>query len=174
MLRMLEQQEMVSLDEVRNKLEQKNVMKIIKSLYLRGLIVMEEEMKENYRPKFEELLVLGDVWNNDELGNTELSRLEKRSPKQFEAMMQLLGNRRETWNIQAFVQQFGVARTVLKQLEKKELLKIEKVRRDHLRLRKGEEKPYELNEEQAAAVAVIEGAFSQNIPCLVVVACSCY
>ncbi len=166
-LRMLEQQEMVSLDEVRNKLEQKNVMKIIKSLYLRGLIIMEEEMKENYRPKFEELLVLGDVWNNDELGNAELSRLEKRSPKQFEAMMQLLGNRRETWNIQVFVQQFGVARTVLKQLEKKELLKIEKVRRDHLRLRKGEEKPYELNEEQAAAVAVIEGAFAQNIPCLV-------
>jgi len=61
-LELLGKKDGVSLDEIHQKLGVKNVLKHVKSLYLRGLVVMEEELKENYRPKSEEFLSLSSLW----------------------------------------------------------------------------------------------------------------
>jgi primosomal protein N' (replication factor Y) len=147
-----------SLDEVRSKLEQKNVLKTIKSLYMRGLILMEEELKENYRPKFEEIVELNpEVWENEASANASISALERRSMKQFNQMILLLGWNNKPIVLAEFLRHPSADRPTIKQLEKKELLYIRKVPRDHLKLRRGDNRNYELTEEQFQAVIEISG-----------------
>ncbi len=166
-LQFLSTKGIASLDEVRSKLEQKNVLKTIKSLYMRGLILMEEELKENYRPKFEEVVQLNpEIWENEGTANAAINQLEKRSMKQFNQMILLLG-----WSIKPivladFLRHPAADRPTVKQLEKKELLSIQKVPRDHLKLRKGDNRNYELTEEQFQAVLGIRASFNQDKPTL--------
>ena len=156
-----------SLDEVRSKLEQKNVLKTIKSLYMRGLILMEEELKENYRPKFEEIVELNpEVWENEASANAAISALERRSMKQFNQMILLLGWNNKPIVLAEFLRHPSADRPTIKQLEKKELLYIRKVPRDHLKLRRGDNRNYELTEEQFQAVIEIRAIFNEGKPAL--------
>ncbi|MFN6047615.1 MAG: hypothetical protein ACK45C_06325, partial [Bacteroidota bacterium] len=138
----------VSLDEIHQKLGVKNVLKHVKSLYLRGLVVMEEELKENYRPKFEEFLSLSSLWEDAELANLRLNALERKAPKQYEAIMQVLGTGKRELAVADLVKGMALDRTVLKQLEKKELVVIQKRRRDHLQVIRGGEQKFALTPEQ--------------------------
>ena len=118
-LELLGKKDGMSLDDIHQKLAVKNVLKHVKSLYLRGLVVMEEELKENYRPKFEEFIELCSIWEDSELANLSLNALERRPPKQYEAMMHILGPGKRELTVESIVKGFEVDRTVLKQLEKK-------------------------------------------------------
>lgn len=166
-LKFLEAKSIVSLDEVRSKLEQKNVLKTIKSLYLRGLILMEEELKESYRPKFEEVVELNvEIWENEDFANQALNKLESKSIKQFNQMLLLLGSAETPIRMSDFLRNQAADRAALKQLEKKDLLRIRKVSREHLMLRKGDNRHYELNEDQFQAVVDIGAAFNAGKPAL--------
>lgn len=166
-LQFLEVKKIASLDEIRSKLEQKNVLKTIKSLYLRGFILMEEELKENYRPKFEEVIELNtDVWENESTANEVLNKLESRSMKQFNQMLLLLGSSNTPILMSEFLKNSAADRPSLKSLEKKELVRIVKVRRDHLTLRMGDNRDYELTEVQFQAVLDAQTVLKQNKPVL--------
>ena len=116
-LELLGKKDGVSLDEIHQKLAVKNVLKYVKSLYLRGLVVMEEELKEHYRPKFEEFISLSSLWEDSELANLRLNALERKAPKQYEAMMQLLGTGKRELLLTELVKGMEMDRTVLKTLE---------------------------------------------------------
>ncbi len=166
-LHFLEVKNIVTLDEVRLKLEQKNVLKSIKSLYMRGLILMEEELKENYRPKMEEIVELNaEIWENEAAANTALTKLESKSLKQFNQIILLLGSPEKPIVLADFLKKQGADRPAIKQLEKKELLSILKVPRDHLKLRMGDNRDYELTAEQFQAVLDVRSHFKQNKPVL--------
>ncbi len=165
-LELLGKKDGVSLDEIHQKLAVKNVLKYVKSLYLRGLVVMEEELKENYRPKFEEFLSLSSLWEDAELANLRLNALERKAPKQYEAIMQVLGTGKRELAVADLVKGMALDRTVLKQLEKKELVVIQKRRRDHLQVIRGGEQNFALTPEQQQAKSIIQEAFDQQKPAI--------
>lgn len=165
-LELLGKKDGVSLDEIHQKLAVKNVLKYVKSLYLRGLVVMEEELKEHYRPKFEEFISLSSLWEDSELANLRLNALERKAPKQYEAMMQLLGTGKRELLLTELVKGMEMDRTVLKQLEKKELVVIQKRRRDHLQVIRGGAEKFALTPEQQQAKSLIQEAFEHQKPAL--------
>lgn len=165
-LELLGKKDGVSLDEIHQKLAVKNVLKYVKSLYLRGLVVMEEELKENYRPKFEEFLSLSSLWEDAELANLRLNALERKAPKQYEAIMQVLGTGKRELAVADLVKGMALDRTVLKQLEKKELVVIQKRRRDHLQVIRGGEQNFALTpEQQKQNPSSKKPLISKNPPC---------
>lgn len=165
-LELLGKKDGVALDEIHQKLGVKNLLKPVKSLYLRGLVVMEEELREQYRPKFEEFVSLSSLWEDSELANLRLNALEKRAPKQYEAMLQLLGTGKRELMVSEVVKAQQVERTILLQLQKKELIEIQKRRRDHLQVIRGGDQKFALTREQQTAKILIQQAFDQQKPAL--------
>ena len=165
-LELLGHKDGLSLDEIHQKLAVKNVLKHVKSLYLRGLVVMEEELKENYRPKYEEFLELGLIWGDAERANAALGVMERRAQKQYEAMMHLLGTGKREMPVETIVKGMGVERAVLKQLEKKTFVSLVKRRRDHLQVTRGVAQDYQLTALQKTALDVVRNAFESQQPAL--------
>ena len=165
-LELLGHKDGLSLDEIHQKLAVKNVLKHVKSLYLRGLVVMEEELKENYRPKYEEFLELGLIWGDAERANAALGVMERRAQKQFEAMMHVLGTGKREMPVETIVKGMGVERAVLKQLEKKTFVSLVKRRRDHLQVTRGVAQDYQLTALQKTALDVVRNAFESQQPAL--------
>ena len=165
-LELLGHKDGLSLDEIHQKLAVKNVLKHVKSLYLRGLVVMEEELKENYRPKYEEFLELGLIWGDAERANAALGVMERRAQKQYEAMMHVLGTGKREMPVETIVKGMGVERAVLKQLEKKTFVSLVKRRRDHLQVTRGVAQDYQLTALQKNALDVVRNAFESQQPAL--------
>ena len=165
-LELLGHKDGLSLDEIHQKLAVKNVLKHVKSLYLRGLVVMEEELKENYRPKYEEFLELGLIWGDAERANAALGVMERRAQKQYEAMMHVLGTGKREMPVETIVKGMGVERAVLKQLEKKTFVSLVKRRRDHLQVTRGVAQDYQLTALQKTALDAVRNAFEAQQPAL--------
>jgi primosomal protein N' (replication factor Y) (superfamily II helicase) len=165
-LELLGHKDGLSLDEIHQKLAVKNVLKHVKSLYLRGVVVMEEELKENYRPKYEEFLELGLIWGDAERANAALGVMERRAQKQYEAMMHVLGTGKREMPVETIVKGMGVERAVLKQLEKKTFVSLVKRRRDHLQVTRGVAQDYQLTALQKTALDVVRNAFEAQQPAL--------
>jgi primosomal protein N' (replication factor Y) (superfamily II helicase) len=165
-LELLGHKDGLSLDEIHQKLAVKNVLKHVKSLYLRGVVVMEEELKENYRPKYEEFLELGLIWGDAERANAALGVMERRAQKQYEAMMHVLGTGKREMPVETIVKGMGVERAVLKQLEKKTFMSLVKRRRDHLQVTRGVAQDYQLTALQKTALDVVRNAFEAQQPAL--------
>ena len=165
-LELLGHKDGLSLDEIHQKLAVKNVLKHVKSLYLRGLVVMEEELKENYRPKYEEFLELGLIWGDADRANAALGVMERRAQKQYEAMMHVLGTGKREMPVEMIVKGLGVERAVLKQLEKKTFVSLVKRRRDHLQVTRGGAQDYQLTALQKTALDVVRNALEAQQPAL--------
>ncbi len=165
-LKLLDNKDNLSLDEIHLKLGVKNVLKRIKLLYLKGLIVIQEELKDNYRPKFEEVIALTFICEDSSVLNETLIGLEKRAPKQYEAMMALLGLGKKEVPIEMLTKQKLIQRETLKQLEKKGFLSLIKLRRNHLEVTLGVSQEYSLNDEQLRALDTIQEAFDNGKPAL--------
>lgn len=165
-LELLGHKDGLSLDEIHQKLAVKNVLKHVKSLYLRGLVVMEEELKENYRPKYEEFLELGLIWGDADRANAALGVMERRAQKQYEAMMHVLGTGKREMPVEVIVKGLGVERAVLKQLEKKTFVSLVKRRRDHLQVTRGGAQDYQLTALQKTALDVVRNALEAQQPAL--------
>ena len=165
-LELLGHKDGLSLDELHQKLAVKNVLKHVKSLYLRGLVVMEEELKENYRPKYEEFLELGLIWGDADRANAALGVMERRAQKQYEAMMHVLGTGKREMPVEMIVKGMGVERAVLKQLEKKTFVSLVKRRRDHLQVTRGGAQDYQLTALQKTALDVVRNALEAQQPAL--------
>jgi len=110
----LDIQNQLTLSEVESIVEQKKVIPLIKTLIEKRLVLMEEELKEKYKPKIESFVRLYPKYRNEgELGKL-FDQLEKRAFKQLEVLM-------------AFIQLSGFGRNDEREVKKNELTaKIEK------------------------------------------------
>ena len=63
-LSMLLQEGAQKVEDIQKLLDQKSVMKLIKSLYIKGVITMEEELKQNYKPKWLEMVIHNELIAN--------------------------------------------------------------------------------------------------------------
>ena len=149
----------IAVEQVQSALKMKSVLKYIKSMYVKGIISMEEELKENYKPKFSEWIFCTDFWDNETDANLALNQMERKSIKQFEAMMYILGAPGKQIESKQLVLNKSVSRNTLISLEKKGYIQLVKKREDRFHAIQGEGDLVELTDTQKVAVDEIEQAF---------------
>lgn len=79
---------MVSISDVVKILEQQKVIPVIKSMIEKGIVLLEEELKDKYRPRREKFIVLMEPYisGEEELRNL-FDSLERKAPKQLDLLM---------------------------------------------------------------------------------------
>jgi primosomal protein N' (replication factor Y) len=83
----LDIQKKLSVTEIENIVEQKKVIPLLKSLIEKNVILMEEELKERFRPRQETFLKLTPEYKNEKKLQELFSRLEKKAFRQVEVLM---------------------------------------------------------------------------------------
>ena len=83
----LEIRNVLSINEVSEILEQKTAYPIIKSLIEKGVVIIEEELKEKFKPKIATFVKITDYADNEDNLKTIFDSLEKRAVKQLEVLM---------------------------------------------------------------------------------------
>lgn len=82
----LRAQDILSMQDISEILEQKTVYPMIKGLIEKRVVVLEEEIKERYRPKLESFVRLTEQAENEDALRLFFDELEK-APKQLELLM---------------------------------------------------------------------------------------
>ena len=83
----LEIRNVLSIHEVSEIIEQKTVYPLIKSLIEKGVVLVQEELKEKYKPKIEAFLRFTETANKEENLKTIFSSVEKKAHKQLDVLM---------------------------------------------------------------------------------------
>jgi len=83
----LDIQKKLTLTEVENIIEQKKVIPVIKGLIEKNIVLVEEELKERYKPKKETYIKLLDEYQDEEKMQELFTQLEKRAFRQLEVLM---------------------------------------------------------------------------------------
>jgi primosomal protein N' (replication factor Y) (superfamily II helicase) len=79
----------ISLGEVADILNIKNTFPVIRSLFDKGLIIINEEIKDRYKPKIRIQITLSPLYQNNSPELKPLfEALEKRAPRQLEVLLQ--------------------------------------------------------------------------------------
>jgi primosomal protein N' (replication factor Y) (superfamily II helicase) len=90
-----------------------------------GLVLTEEELKERYRPKMERVVALAPNYCEESAVQGLLDLLEKRAPKQAEALLAYLGAA-PTWGAliaeKPLLQRLGAGTEVMRKLEERGVL----------------------------------------------------
>lgn len=165
-LGLLLQQKSVRVEDIQQLLNQKSVMKIVKTMYLRGVISMEEELRENYKPKRVAMVELNDLWLDNDAANEALNALEKKAPKQFNAILGLLGKGMKPQVLGDFLKEYNTDRTVMRALQSKGLLRIYEEQVARFVSTEGLGGVYQLNEAQTQAKESIFEGFQLKKPVL--------
>ena len=149
-------------DAVAEMLGQKSGMKQIKSLYLKGIAVLKEEISERYKPKWEEIISLSPQWDDTVFANETLNQLEKRAPRQADAIMAVLGMGKGTFPKKELTEKHGIDSAHIRTLVQKGLLIQERRQVDRLKRLVSEPDELELTPEQAIANQQINNAFESG------------
>lgn len=83
----LEVRNILTLNDVSEIIEQQKVYSIIKSLIEKGVILIQEELKEKFKPKIESFVRITDYADDEENLKTIFSSLEKKAAKQLEVLI---------------------------------------------------------------------------------------
>ncbi len=83
----LEIRTVLSINDVSEILEQKTVYPILKTLIEKGVVLINEELKEKYKPKIESFVSLSTYADNEENLKIIFPLLEKKAPKQLDVLL---------------------------------------------------------------------------------------
>ncbi len=165
-LEALHKKKQLRIDEAATAIGLKSPMKYIKSLYQRGIILMHEEVKENYRPKMETYVCLTPEWDDPEFARTTLEKLEKKAPKQANVILAAMGMGKGEFPLNRLTAEYDVATSHIAALEEKGLLKRLKKEVGRLAKNEGSNDSFELSGEQQLAADSIAQSFANKQPAL--------
>ncbi len=83
----LELRNVLTLTEISEIVEQKTAYPIIKSLIEKGIVLIQEELKEKFKPKIATFVRITEYADNEENLKTIFDTLEKKAAKQLEVVM---------------------------------------------------------------------------------------
>ncbi|MES2592451.1 MAG: primosomal protein N' [Bacteroidota bacterium] len=83
----LEIRDVLSIQDVSQILDQKTVYPVIKALIEKGAVLIQEELKEKFRPKIESFIRLTEQADNEENLKNIFPLLEKKAHKQLDALI---------------------------------------------------------------------------------------
>jgi primosomal protein N' (replication factor Y) len=115
----LERQHYLTISDISKILDIQKVFPIVKTLFEKNIIILEEELKNNYKPKKEAYINLAAQYTSDKQLSQLFDLLEKKAPKQIEILMEFISmsNKRKLKN---------------QSLSLNELLKDNKTRREQI------------------------------------------
>ncbi len=78
----------IEISKISRIIDQQKIIPVVKTLIEKGVVVLEEEVREKYRPKKETYIALGESYTADEESLRQLfDRLERKAKKQLEILM---------------------------------------------------------------------------------------
>ena len=164
----LQIQPILSLDEISSILGVKGIHKIIKSLYEKNIIVLEEEVQEKYKPKIKTFV----DWNYENYPSkeslTSAFNVLKSAPKQQDLLLQIFGD--GDWEYQSFkikrsqlVKKYNSTSAAVNGLVKKGIFVLHEEEEGRLRKYDGETVGLpKLNDEQELGFQSIKKQFNEK------------
>jgi len=155
----------LTVSDIAKLLGQKTVMPILKALFEKNIINISEEVSERYKPRTRTFITLNPIYHNQENLKELFNILEKRAPKQADAVLAYIKLSRHQKSISKneLIEESGAGAASIKSLVEKEVFIAEE--KNVSRLYYEEEEAldtFELSEEQQTAVNHIKQEFEQK------------
>lgn len=166
----LEHQAILKVHEVAAIIERKNVLPILNRLLDKNIILLKEEIYEQYKPKLVRYVKLGANYQSEEKLEKLIESLT-RAPKQslvILSLFQLQATTKKPIKVSELEQASGGSKAVIKTLIDKKILEEYHIRRDRVTYAGSEENTdlKSLNEYQETALLDIRKSFENKKPCL--------
>lgn len=166
----LQYQSILKVHEVAAIVERKNVLPILNRLLDKNIILLKEEIYEQYKPKLVRYVKLGVNYLSEEKLEALLESLT-RAPKQSQVILslfQLQATTKKPIKVTELEQASGGSKAIIKTLIDKHILEAYHIRRDRVTYDGAEENAdlKTLNQYQETALLDIQKSFEDEKPCL--------
>jgi primosomal protein N' (replication factor Y) len=165
----LQQQSSLKVQEIISILNKKNILPVLQKMMARDIIVLEEEIKESYKPKLIRYVKLHSKYESDE-GLGQLLEILKSANKQKEivlAFFQLRASEKKPITVKKLVEISKSTSTVIKTLIEKEIFEEYFLQHDRISFDgKASEKQLQLSDAQEGAFMAIKDNFLEKEVCL--------
>jgi primosomal protein N' (replication factor Y) (superfamily II helicase) len=156
----------ITINKLNIATDRKDLMPVVKNLIDKGTLTIEEFLKENYKPRFRESIILKAEWQDENRISELLNKFEKRAPKQAELIIHFLrlGDfSSDKKNIEVskelLMNSFNSTPSILSTLVKKNIFEISRIEISRLTDNSITTEPKELNEKQTEAFLKIKNEF---------------
>lgn len=165
----LHHQSSLKVQDIVSILNKKNILPVLQKMILKDIIVLEEEIKESYKPKLIRYVKLHSQYETDQ-GLEQLLQVLKSAHKQKEIVLsyfQLRALEKSPVTVKKLTEVSGSTSTVIKALIEKEILEEYFIQHDRVSYEgKASEKQLLLSEAQEAAFDSIKKNLSEKEVCL--------
>ena len=165
----LQQQSSLKVQDIISILNKKNIFPILQKMMTKDIIVLEEEIKENYKPKLIRYVKLHSKYESDQ-GLGELLEVLKNASKQKEivlAYFQISASEKKPITVKRLVEVSNSSSTIVKALIEKEIFEEYFLQHDRVSFQgKASEKQLQLSEAQEIAFTQIKENFIEKEVCL--------
>ena len=165
----LQHQSSLKVQEIASILNKKSILPILQKMMAKNIIVLEEEIKENYKPKLVRYVKLHHKYESDQ-GLNELLDVLKNASKQKEivlAYFQLSASEKKPITVKKLVEVSNAASSVVKALIDKEIFEEYLLQQDRVSYNgTASEKQLQLSEAQETAFTAIKQSLTEKEVCL--------
>src|SRR5690606_26680450 len=166
----LQTQSSLKIQEIIQLLDKKTVLPVINRLVAKNIVVVNQEIFEQYKPKLIRYVKMGENYSSEGTLQTLLEELSKAS-KQRDAVLTFFNLQakkpKKPIELKELSAASGVSASVIKTLIDKEIFSEYFIQTDRVQFEGEITNTYlELNEGQKKALGEIESAFSENEVCL--------
>jgi primosomal protein N' (replication factor Y) len=162
----LEIQPELTISDIAKLLGQKTVMPILKLMFEKNIIYISEEVSERYKPRKRTFITLNPVYNNPENLRELFPILEKRAPKQADALLAYIKLSRTQTKISKneLIEESGAGDSSIKALIEKEILFAEEKNVSRLQFEEDVDAitNFELSEQQTEVLQSICSQFKEK------------
>jgi primosomal protein N' (replication factor Y) len=155
----------LTVSDIVKLLGQKTVMPILKLLFEKNIIHISEEVSERYKPRKRTFITLNPFYNDQENLRELFTILEKKAPKQADAILAYIKLSRTQKNVSKneLVDESGAGAASIKSLIEKEVFVAEDRNVSRLYFEEEEEiTSFELSEQQQAALTDVKTQFKEK------------
>jgi len=155
----------LTVSDIVKLLGQKTVMPILKLLFEKNIIHISEEVSERYKPRTRTFITLNPVYHNQENLKELFGILEKRAPKQADALLAYIKLSRHQKSISKneLIEESGANASVIKSLAEKEVFITEEKNVSRLYYEEeGAYNSFELSEQQQEVLKQVRDEFAQK------------
>ncbi|MFB3387141.1 primosomal protein N' [Flavobacterium sp. LAR06] len=165
----LQQQSSLKVQEIISILNKKNILPVLQKLMEKDIIVLEEEVKENYKPKLVRYVKLHSKYESDN-GLSELLEVLKSANKQKEIVMayfQISASEKKPITVKKLTEVSNSTSTIVKTLIEKEIFEEYYLQHDRVSFDgKASEKQLQLSDAQETAFNEIKKNLTEKEVCL--------
>lgn len=166
----LEKKGLISVSEASAIVEKKLVIKVVKSLWEKGWVRLDEVLKEKYSPKIERFVKVNPELKSDEVKFNDAMNSLKNAAKQREVLLQLIVEESQSTKpvkISKFLKSVGTTHSVLNSMASKGILEIYELNTSRIgEIDNAKDEISSLTFEQEKALNIIENDFSNDKPVL--------